>query len=372
MASASSYQFIKTTLDYLFRKIAELLPDWQQYQIDEVMPAAAPYQPTLPANISALPAALAAAFKQQITYKPHAVYTLDKVNISWDGSVFKNLRVFIPSLVQAKFVRRLQDTFLLRQWLGQHVALPDSEVGIAVVHDEWSVGNYYHWLVDSLPRLLVLREKYPNYLLLIPDFLPPKNTPDYIKISAAILGFEKYFPVNTRQIVKAKHVVLPELTAESLFQNPILIQRVRTELIGALGSGNTEPKKRVYASRATQSVRRVINENEVITLLEGYGFEIVLFENLSFVQQVQLMQQTAVFMGVHGAGMTNLLFLPSNARIVELLNQESGDLCYFRLASCCALSYFCVPCQATDTSALNQSDLLVDINQLKQTIEAVI
>ncbi|MBC6607166.1 glycosyltransferase family 61 protein [Hymenobacter sp. BT188] len=348
------------------------MPAWKKYQVTEVMPAAPSYLPALPVNHKMLPPPFATAFKKEIEFEHHKIYAVQDVYVSWDGAVFKNLQIFTPSLVKPEFRGRFQDTFLLRQWFGEVVTLPEAEPGIAVAHNQWSAENYYHWMVDTLPRLLILRNKYPNYLLLVPQPLPPKQFPDYIQKSASVFGFTKYYPLTTNQILKAEHLVLAELTAESLFQNPELMQRVRAELIAALCPEKTTPTRRIYASRATQSVRRLVNEADIEELLQAYGFETVFFEQLSFLEQVQLMRETKIFMGTHGANMTNLMFLPHESTIIELLNKEDGDLCYFRLASCFSLPYFCVPCESTDSNLSNQADLRVDLEELKQIISTVL
>jgi capsular polysaccharide biosynthesis protein len=286
--------------------------------------------------------------------------------VTWDGAVFHNLRLFVPSIVHPRFATRFQDTLLLRQWVGERVA--PQETCVAVCHDQWSVENYYHWLVDTLPRLLVLRQHHPDILLMIPQPLPPKQLPEYISRSAKAFGFESFMPVTTRQIMSAECVVLPELTAPSLTQNPELITGVRSILLKELHSGQVHPTRKVYAARALQGVRRLVNEAEVDEVLKGFGFEKIYFDRLTFLQQIALMRQTSVFLGVHGAAMANMLFLPESAKVIELLNEDSGELCYFRLASCLGLDYFYAPCKATNPELGNQSDMMASAELLEKIV----
>ena len=84
------------------------------------------------------------------------------------------------------------------------------------------------------------------------------------------------------------------------------------------------------------------------------------------------MRETVVLLGVHGAGMTNMLFLPDGAPVIELLNDEHGDPCYFLLASCLGLPYFYAPAKGTNPEIGNQSDLAVDTLLLRQIMLAVL
>ena len=362
------YRLLKNIADTLLGQVSQTLPAWRRYTIERTFPARATYYPTPPANLAMLAEKAARRFEAPVAFADHHLYRLRNVHVTWDGAVFHNLRLFLPSIVQARFASRFRDTLLLRQWVGEKVV---PTACVAVCHDQWSTGNYYHWLVDTLPRLLVLRQTHPSILLLLPQPLPPQQAPDYLSRSAAVLGFTHYVPLNTRQILRADCVVLPELTAASLTQNPNLIQQVRTELLAALSPPSpVRATRRVYAARAGGGVRSILNEEEVDSLLQEAGFEKIYFERLSFLEQVCLMRETAVLVGVHGAGMTNMLFLQDEAKVVELLNEEYGDLCYFRLASCIGLPYFYVPGTGTNPELANQSDMLIDIAWLRQVVAA--
>jgi capsular polysaccharide biosynthesis protein len=207
-------------------------------------------------------------------------------------------------------------------------------------------------------------------LLLLPQPLSPKQLPEYIAKSATALGFTHYLPLTSRQILHADCVVLPELTAASLTQNPDMIKQVRAELMAAIAPRPMRATRKVYAARANASVRKIRNGSAVEALLQELGFEKVYFEHMSFLDQINLMQETSVFVGIHGAGMTNMLFLQNEAMIIELLNEENGDLCYFRLASCLGLSYFCMPCTEEDSELANQSDMTVNVELLQKVITA--
>jgi len=350
--------------DALVRRVSQALPDWQRFSVEKVFPASPTYQPAPPANVAMFSVEVAQRFLEPVHFLPHRVYRLHNVHVTWDGAVFHNLRVFVPSVVNAWSASRFQDTLLLRQWLGKKVVAPC----VAVCHDQWSVENYYHWLVDTLPRLLVLRQTHPNMLLMLPQPLPPKELPDYISRSVAVFGFTNYLPVNTRQILRADCVVLPELTAPSLSQNPLLIKQVRAELLAALSPEPVRATRKVYAARAARSVRSIVNEPEVDALLQEAGFEKVYFEDFSFLEQIRLMRETAVFLGVHGAGMANVLFLQDDAIIIELLNEACGDLCYSRLASCLGLTYFFAPCTGLNPELGNQSPMISDVAMLERII----
>lgn len=62
---------------------------------------------------------------------------------------------------------------------------------------------------------------------------------------------------------------------------------------------------------------------------------------MSFQEQVSAMRNTTVLIGVHGAGLTNLLFLPDRAAIVEILPWHWDRRAYERIGH--LLGYFYRP-----------------------------
>ena len=359
----------KAAADALVRRIAMALPAWTCSVIQREFPARAPYQPLPPVNSGLFSVEAMQRFHESVRFRAHRIYQLRNVHVTWNGAVFHNLRLFVPSIVQRRFVGYFQDTLLLRQWIGEKVEA-DAPC-IAVCHDQWSVENYYHWLIDTLPRLLLLRQTHPDIVLALPQPLPPKVLPEYISSSAAVLGFSKYLLLNAKQVLHSGCIILPELTAPSLTQNPELVRQVRAELVKSLTPGPVQATRRVFIARARGGVRSLVNEQAVDALLKEFGFEKIYGETLSFLEQVRLMRETAVLIGVHGAGMTNMLFLQEGMKVVEFLNDEHGDLCYFRLASCLGLPYFLVPCKGSNAALANQSDMLVDTAVLRQVMSSM-
>ncbi|HEX8350505.1 MAG TPA: hypothetical protein VF598_11125, partial [Hymenobacter sp.] len=130
------YKLVKGVADAVLGRLARALPALRRYTVEHTFPARAPYQPTLPCNMSTVSPRLAQHFSAIIPFAPHHIYRLHNVHVTWDGAVFQNLRVFTPSVVQAQFARRFQDTLLLRQWVGEKVVVEATSV--AVCHDQWS------------------------------------------------------------------------------------------------------------------------------------------------------------------------------------------------------------------------------------------
>lgn len=102
------------------------------------------------------------------------------------------------------------------------------------------------------------------------------------------------------------------------------------------------PKLRVtFLSRGTK-YRRVLNEDKLLEKIsddERYSVRKVNYgRHMSFKDQLKITRNTDIFIGIHGAGLTHLLFLPKWATLFELYNCEDPN-CYKDLARLRGVNY---------------------------------
>lgn len=195
-------------------------------------------------------------------------------------------------------------------------------------------------------------------------------------LTTAALGFHNIVALAKGSFIQVQSLVMPSHLTHPGYQEPVLIRNVREELLKAYGYSEDVASslrlKRIYISRSRQHVRRLLNEKDTLLMLLKYNFEIVYFEEMDFEQQVKTMQCAEVIMGVHGANMANMLFLKSGARVIELLNKEVCNPCYFQLASNLELDYYAIFCNPILASGpVNNQDIEVDIHALENTLQTV-
>ncbi|KAM3268781.1 alpha-1,3-arabinosyltransferase XAT2-like [Capsicum chacoense] len=94
---------------------------------------------------------------------------------------------------------------------------------------------------------------------------------------------------------------------------------------------NTYSLKRKFAVRLKKNkprlliisrskTRRFINIQELVTMASSLGFQVVVEETSENLANVaKKVNSFDVLMGVHGAGLTNMVFLPENADVVQIV-----------------------------------------------------
>uniref|UniRef100_UPI00359025C7 EGF domain-specific O-linked N-acetylglucosamine transferase isoform X1 n=2 Tax=Myxine glutinosa TaxID=7769 RepID=UPI00359025C7 len=106
---------------------------------------------------------------------------------------------------------------------------------------------------------------------------------------------------------------------------------------------NKERKVRVTLLTRSTQYRRITNQKQLeramktVSLLDVRVVDYK-FKEIDFTEQLRITHNSDVFIGIHGAGLTHLLFLPDWAVIFELHN--CGDeLCYWDLAKLRGVKY---------------------------------
>ncbi|XP_036896813.1 EGF domain-specific O-linked N-acetylglucosamine transferase isoform X2 [Sturnira hondurensis] len=107
--------------------------------------------------------------------------------------------------------------------------------------------------------------------------------------------------------------------------------------------GPKDGKIRVTILARSTEYRKILNQNELVNALKTVStFEVQIvdykYKELGFLDQLRITHNTDIFIGMHGAGLTHLLFLPDWAAVFELYN--CGDeRCYLDLARLRGIHY---------------------------------
>ena len=237
------------------------------------------------------------------------------------------------------------------------------------ITDYWSIG-YFHWLTDVLTRLFVIRDRVRDMLLVLPG---KYETLDVVRSTLSAFGVVNVDFIGPDEIVECRNLVMPSHTAPSGHFKDEAIRGVRNILLSAYGDVSASPE-RIYISRGRAGRRRIVNEDEVTTVLHSFGFETIYAEELSFEQQVQVCSRVRYIVSNHGAGLTNMLFMREGGSVLELRHEaDCINNCYFTMSSALDLNYFYQTCTPQDRAAdPHMAHLLVDLEQLEKNLRLLL
>ncbi len=367
----SAYQRAKRIADRYLSRLSQLVSSPLVVEEHELAPVPIKAVCPVPTNLSMVPEGFLRFYQETFSQVApdfrQVVYRLQNVNVAWHGTVLAGLRVFTPSLPGPEYEQEFTGLFLLRQLRSRRVAeLADVPVGL--VFNSWS-GNYFHWIAEVLPRLAILRKIQPDCVVLLPGPKPP----EYILRTVEAFGFQRTYIIMPGELVLVRQLWMPVRPGRAGYMAPSLVQEVREQIMSSLQiqlHSAVKASRWVYVSRSRQQWRQLTNEAEVVAILQRYGFETVYFEELSFVEQVRTMYETAIFIGIHGANMTNILFMTPGTHAIEMLSETYLNPSYLSMAASIGVLYSVVPSKLGSPPNVehNYADITVDPASVEQVI----
>lgn len=192
--------------------------------------------------------------------------------------------------------------------------------------------NYFHWMTQGLARLaMTLAAVDPAG---VDRVLVPAG-PGFVAETVARIGVPDAKVVRVGDDAGAFRAERLVAGSTPWSWNPTpgwAVETVRAAFAAeraAAGSGD-----RLYLRRlgAGQARRRVVNDDAVEAVLTGFGFRTVATEGLTVAEQAALFAGAEIVVGLHGAGLANLMFCRPGTQVVELLPANAAVATYHLLA----------------------------------------
>lgn len=209
---------------------------------------------------------------------------------------------------------------------------------VAYLSNTW-VDNYYHWLQLTLPLLRLYQKLAPE-----------------VTIDAYYVGRSRLVKVQEETLaafgVRQEQIIREPCQAERLltviyqhrpqgenmrYRDPWGHEFIRKKFCQ---SPDLNFPKKLYVQRGNVRNRRLINETQLVAFLEALGFVSVRMDGLTVAEQARMFAGADVFIGVHGAALTNLIFARKGAKVIELFPSDVQEPGMFTAATHSELDYY--------------------------------
>lgn len=229
---------------------------------------------------------------------------------------------------------------------------------------------YYHWMVDVLPRIQLLKDS--GYFESVDRFILNYQGLPFQKETLKKIGVEesKIIIANDHFNFHAKieTLIIPSFISPIDIVSKYCINFLRVNFLTTTASKFPD---KVYIKR--NNGRRIVNELEIESYLKSIGFASVNLEQFSVSEQAGIFNNAKIIVGAHGAGFTNIAFCESNTRVIDIFSPFWVNPCYWTLASELNLDYRYLigegerPVDYFDPEG-KSNNILVNINKLKQLL----
>lgn len=262
--------------------------------------------------------------------------------------------------------------------LGRHRALVNSVLampprrlpGTSALVGASGHRNYYHWLFDMIPRIELLQAGAGNRG--IDRWILPQTG-----LGAAVPVLERCGIPRERihWHGRGAHVECERLLVSSA---PAPLGGATARSVEFLRDRCVPPElrdrpagRRLFMLR--KGTRRVANLDALRPVLCKHGLEEVSMEGMSFDEQVRLFAGATLLVGPHGAGLSNAIFMPAGAALVELMPSWYAPACYLVMANEAGLRYRVVQAERAPGSGSGpHADLSVDPDALDSQLAAAV
>ncbi|TKY69621.1 EGF domain-specific O-linked N-acetylglucosamine transferase [Spatholobus suberectus] len=200
-------------------------------------------------------------------------------------------------------------------------------------------GNFYHEINENfIPLFITINSLFPNQdvTLAITDGmiwwfqkyaeLLSAFSPHHLIINTNNLSTTHCFPSTTIGLIKHGPMIIdPKLLPypKTLLDFRAFLDKAYAKVDAPLLNPNESGKPRLTLMSRTGNVSRVIlNQKDVIKVAKEIGFNVHVLEpsrNTSMANVYRLIHASHVLLGVHGAGLTNFLFLKPGSVLVQVV-----------------------------------------------------
>lgn len=238
--------------------------------------------------------------------------------------------------------------------------------------------NYYHWMIDVLPRLALCQAAGFEFRHDDRFVVPRLNTSFHAETLAAfgISDKQLFFVNHCTPWVTADLIIAPHLKNHMALEMGSWVPAfLRDTFVGnqprscaphsscdslntacRLANENTGASGKLFISRdpARSNGRGIANLSQTTELLHEAGFQCIYPERLSVAEQARLFNQASVVVAAHGAGLTNIVFCQPGTTVVELYGEHLAP-CFWAISALGKLHYINHDCRTLNESASREN-----------------
>jgi capsular polysaccharide biosynthesis protein len=210
--------------------------------------------------------------------------------------------------------------------------------------------NYYHLNMEIFSKLCLIDklEEYINipilvdeYILRIPQFKQELYALNKFGRKIIVLKRGHYYKIN-KLIYLSDLAVIPLNIKEGHMceYKDLILSDIGIKLLSSSLAIKNDIYRKIFISRKNNTNKRLVNYINVEKIFRKFGYEVIYPETMTFKEQLEIFSQAEYIAGVSGAGLTNILFLNENAKVICIIPKEIELTCYSNIAGILGQEYY--------------------------------
>jgi len=227
---------------------------------------------------------------------------------------------------------------------------------------KWCPANepqtFAHFLLDSLPRLALLKHFPPETRIIVPG-----TKPRFYQDAMAMLGLTERCRWTHETDLLVEDYYFSSPVSMIVCHSPYTVEYLRSTFLPLVKTGGLPER---FFIRRTSYGRNMVNEEETLQFFRDLNFEIVDLATMSFADQIRLFAGAKAIAAIHGSATANAVFCSPQAKLLELFADKhpAGDQEW--IAQCVPFHYDFLVFPSD-----HKIDAYVDLPQVKSRLQAM-
>lgn len=295
-------------------------------------------------------------------FEPVDEYLIPNAYINSNGYIFKNFKP-VRQIISFRHRQTIRAKNVLASYLLKK-KIKVLQPAISIMSG-WN-DNFYHFTLESLPKLFVLRKHIDTATIVFPKKLKPYHT-GWIKI----LDLENITYLGDDEVVQTPLAVSANFTSRDLNHHNLIIPEFRKWVLEKIGLDDSAGHTKVFIGRKNPAHRRLLNLDKIRSALEEKGFVYLEMEDFNLENQIKIFARAEKIVCIHGAALTHLCFAKPHTQVIDLIHKDFHQWCYLKLAKILSINYTMLECSGDasgDERLPGYRDLEADENELLSII----
>ena len=235
--------------------------------------------------------------------------------------------------------------------------------------------NYWHWMFDILPRLLLVEECYS---LKNVDFFYLPKLQKWQKDTLSIFDIDFKKVINSQKIrhVQADNIICTShpwykegyILKEAKKLPEWIINEISEKYDGFEKKFNCGENFYIDRRESKYNHCQIINDDEIIDYLKKRDFSIYKIGELSFFEQIYLFKNAKFIIGAHGAAFANLIFCKPKTKVIDIIPENHPNSVDQKIGKYKLLDFQYVKTKALSENEKKNGDIYLPLETIKKLL----
>ncbi len=235
--------------------------------------------------------------------------------------------------------------------------------------------NYFHWMFDILPRLIIL-EKFYNFNDINFFYCPQIKPWQLSTLSIFNIGNDKLINSNLYRHIQADKILA---VSHPWYSKGLILNEAKnlpSWIINEIAfkfekyGKKFECNDKIFIDRRESKYNhcQIINDEEIKTYLKRKGFTVYKVGELNFFEQIYLFQNAKIVIGAHGAAFTNLIFCKENTKVLDIIPENHPNTVDETIAKVKNLNFKFIRTKELNEKERVNGDIFLSVNEMENNL----